>query len=172
MPERRATAPLRMLRLGPGAAACLAACVAMSLSGCAADRDAEEAVRVVEALEAALRAGDASRCRRLVTEQSAQALAELPWQQLSARQPLRVVGAEREDARYRVQVRDPNDGDRSAEFLVVREYGRLVVDLVETAGLTAEFVERELPQPEFVPRELTPADYERIRLKQLAEPPR
>ena len=129
-------------------------------------------MRVVEEFQIALRAGDRSRCRELITEESAAALPSIPWHAVQAKQPLRVIGAEHGDSGYRVQVADPNEGQRQSEFVVVREYGRIVVDLVATAGLTAEFVERPVENGGFEPRELTPADYDRIRQIELARPPR
>jgi hypothetical protein len=56
--------------------------------------------------------------------------------------------------------------------VVVREYGKLVVDLVATAGRHAEVVEAAGSTEELLPRELTPADLDRIRLHELAQPPR
>jgi hypothetical protein len=35
---------------------------------------------------------------------------------------------------YLIDVRDPNENDRRSTFVVTREDGRYVVDLVETAG--------------------------------------
>lgn len=140
------------------------------LTGCGRDTAAATAATVLDEFQAALRAGDADRCRTLVTSESAAALDTIPWAAVRKRQPLAIQGVERDNGRFRVRVTDPNDGGRAGEFLVVREYGRLVVDLVATAGLTAE----ELPgtgHEEFVPRELTPRDIDRIRQIQLAKPP-
>ncbi len=142
------------------------------LSGCGEEPGAAVAVRVVEELQAALRAGDAERCRGLITGESAAALRELPWDELRDKHALEVLGTEPEGSGYRVRVRDPNHGGRIGDLLVVREYGRMVVDLVATAGLTAEFTERPVDGGDFVPRKLTPADHDRIRLQQLATPPR
>lgn len=150
----------------------LAVALASVSAGCGGDPGAAAATALVREFETALRAGDAGRCRRLVTAESAAAIAELPWRELRARRPLAVVGAEPEGSGYRVHVEDPNAGGGPGAFVVVREYGTLVVDLVATAGLTAEFTERELAEPEFVPQELTPADVDRAIRKQLATPPR
>lgn len=147
------------------------ACSVLS-AGCGADADLGGAARVVADLEAALRAGREPACRRLVTEESAAAIAALPWAALAERQALVVLGAERGPDGLRVAVRDPNDGGRRSEFVVVRENGRLVVDLVATAGLCSEAVEAGAPREQFVPRELSPADFDRIRQHELAQPRR
>jgi hypothetical protein len=47
-----------------------------------------------------------------------------------------------------------------------------VVDLVATAGLHTEVVEGAASREQLAPRELTPADHDRIRRYQLAQPPR
>jgi hypothetical protein len=140
--------------------------------GCSDDGGAARAMQTVDAFQAALRAGDVAQCRGLVTRESAAALASIPWDRVREQQALRVVGAERGDSFHRVRVEDPNEGGRPAEFIVVREYGRVVVDLVASAGLTAEFVERPVDGGDFAPRELSPADVDRIRQRQLAAPPR
>jgi len=140
--------------------------------GCSDDSGAANAMRVVDEFQTALRAGDRSRCRALITEESATALPSIPWHEVRTRQPLRVLGAEPRNSGYLVQVADPNEGQRQSEFVVVREYGRVVVDLVASAGLTAEFTERPVENGAFEPRELTPADYDLIRQIELARPPR
>ena len=54
----------------------------------------------------------------------------------------------------------------------MREHGRLVVDLVASAGLTARVVEADGSPEVLEPRELTPADWDRIRRYELTQPPR
>jgi hypothetical protein len=150
------------------AAATLAACVGDAAATAAA------AARFAD-FQAALLRGDESACRDLLTIESGAALAEIPWAEVRARQPLRILGAERRERDFRVQVEDPNAGGAHSEFVVVREYGKLVVDLVASAGLHAEpatAVEAADQRSEFVPRELTPRDHERIRRQELSEPPR
>lgn len=161
--------PRRPLSIpGLGSLLLLAACGAEASSS--VDRAA--AMQVVTDLQSALRNGNESACYRLVTSESKAAIAELPWADLRTRQPLAVLRADRDGAGYRVTVRDPNQGNVEAEMIVAREYGRLVVDLVATAGLTAEFTDRPLEQPIFEPEELTPRDLDRIRQNQLATPPK
>lgn len=147
-------------------------CTFASLPSCGGDPEPGRAAEAFAAFQAALQRGDRHACRTLLTEKSALALDDLPWDRVRARQPLTVLGAERGTGDFRVQVRDPGDGDRVSQFVVVREYGRLVVDLVATAGLHTEVVEAAGSKEEFVPRELSPADRERIRQYELSQPPR
>lgn len=146
---------------------------AVLLAGCAGDPDPAAAARTFTEFQSALQRGDAEGCRRVLTLESALALADLPWDRVAAQLPLQVLGARREGTQLRVAIADPNDGGRRSEFVVVREYGRLVVDLVASAGLHAQVVEATASTSHtIVPRELTPADLDRIRLHELAEPPR
>ncbi len=141
-------------------------------TGCAEDRGPAAAAAVFDAFQRALQRRDEHACRLLLTVQSADALAQMPWERIARQQPLAVRGARRDGNELRVEVDDPNDGGRSGEFVVVREHGRLVVDLVASAGLTARVVEAASGEQRIVPRELTPADLDRIRLHELAQPPR
>ncbi|MCB9886527.1 MAG: hypothetical protein H6838_13620 [Planctomycetes bacterium] len=76
-----------------------------------------------------------------MTAESGKALGAIDWRAVGSRKPLQVLGSERGAGDFRVKVADPNDGGRAAEFVVVREYGRYVVDLVATAGMHTEVVE-------------------------------
>jgi hypothetical protein len=136
------------------------------------DRDPPAAAAAFAAFQAALHRQDEAACRELLTIESAAALAEMPWQRVREQQPLEVLGAERSGNRFHVAIADPNAGGRRSQFVVVREYGRLVVDLVASAGMHAEVVEASTGKDEFEPRELTPADFDRIRLHELAQPPK
>ena len=148
------------------------AALAMVVPGCANDVDHAEAVVAFAAFQDALRRHDPEGCRKVLTTESAAALGEMPWDRISSRQPLEVLCARREQSEFRVRVQDPNEGGRVSEFVVVREYGRYVVDLVATAGLHVEVVEGAASREEMAPRELTPADFDRIRRHELAQPPR
>lgn len=143
-----------------------------TLAACAGDHEPAAARSVFGAFQEALQRRDAEACRALLTRESAAALAELPWDRLQSQRPLQVKGARREGQAFRVEVVDPNQDSSPGEFVVVREYGRLVVDLVASAGLTAEVVEAAGSKEQLAPRELTPADLDRIRLHELAQPPR
>ena len=153
----------------------LAMALSSILSGCGDGASANEgraADAAFTAFQGALQRGDREACRALLTGESQAALAEMPWDDIAKKAPLTVLGVDGGGAEYRVRVQDPNDGGRAAEFVVVREYGRFVVDLVASAGLTARTVEATGGHEEFVPRELTPADLDRIRQHELAQPPR
>lgn len=139
---------------------------------CSRADDATAATTAFAAFQAALQRGDQDGTRALLTRESQAAVAELPWHELRQRQPLVVLGAERSHGEFLVRVQDPNEGGRCSEFVVVREYGQLVVDLVATAGRHTEVVEAAGTAEQFEPRELTPADFDRIRQHELAQPPR
>ncbi|MFN6147893.1 MAG: hypothetical protein ACK5AL_16165 [Planctomycetota bacterium] len=141
-------------------------------TACAGDDASEQARAVFVAFEQALRAGDEATCRTLLTRESAVALDEIPWSAIASKQPLQVVGARQLASEFRVDVRDPNLGDTPGQYVVVREHGRFVVDLVATAALTAEIHEDPNSEDVFEPVPLTPADHDRIRARELAMPPR
>ncbi|MBX3462893.1 MAG: hypothetical protein KF830_06965 [Planctomycetes bacterium] len=141
-------------------------------AACGGDASAAAAGQALADFQAALQRGDRQACRDLLTLESQVAVDHLPWHDLDRRQPLEVLGAERCAGEFVVHVRDPNDGGRPSTFVVVREHGRLVVDLVATAGRHAETIEAAGAVDQFEPRELTPADFDRIRLHELAQPPR
>lgn len=141
-------------------------------AACGADGDVAAARAAFVAFEQSLRAGDEGACRALLTRDSAVALAEIPWNAVKAKQPLVVLGARRVGSDFRVDVRDPNANGANGEYVVVREYGRLVVDLVASAALTAELRENPDSADVLEPRPLTPEELDRIRLHELATPPK
>ena len=148
-------------------------------SGCAdAEAPARAATATFAAFQQALRNHDENACRRLLTSESAVVISSLPWQSAAESEPLCIDGAEAVGSAFHVRVRDPNQGGAEATFVVVREYGALVVDLVASAACNAVEVEREgaaeadFRREEFEPRELTPADYDRIRQHELSQPKR
>ena len=143
-----------------------------ALASCGGDPDLQTAAADCAKFQVALQQGDRAGCRDLLTEQSRVAVDALPWDRIREGQALLVLGAERGQGYFRVRVQDPNEGGRRSEFVVVREYGRMVVDLVATAGLSATVVEAAGAKDVLEPRTLTDADYERIRQHQLAQPPR
>ncbi|MFK7739702.1 MAG: hypothetical protein AB8H80_05210 [Planctomycetota bacterium] len=150
---------------------------ALSFSACSSeDRAPELACDAFSSFQRALLEGQRSMCRDLLTVESQQALENIPWQTVGQRKPLAVLGAERGGGNahtFYVDVVDPNEDDAPGRYVVVREHGKMVVDLVATAGLTAKFVqasEASASREEFVPRELTPADFDRIRAHELAQP--
>jgi hypothetical protein len=168
----RAAARADPAGMGTTSTTSLLALPLLAASACSGDPGPRDAIAAFGSFQRALQRGDENACRELLTMQSARALGEMPWDRVARQQPLVVRGARREGHELRVEVVDPNAGGRAGEFVVVREHGRLVVDLVATAGLTAETVEAVGSTDTVVPRELTPADFDRIRLHELAQPPR
>lgn len=149
--------------------------ISTGLASCSADNGQEEAMRTFSSFQAALQASDRENCRQLLTVDSQEALTDMPWEAIAAKQPLEVVSAERphhDQPLYRVNVRDPNNGNSAGQFIVVREYGQMVVDLIASAGLTAKVVEVSGSRQQFEPKRLSPKDQERARLHQLSQPPR
>ncbi|MCA8963342.1 MAG: hypothetical protein KDC48_00570 [Planctomycetes bacterium] len=143
---------------------------AIGCGACSSDTGPAMAAAAFESFQGALQRGDEAACRGLVTAESGKALGAIDWRAVGSRKPLQVLGSERGAGDFRVKVADPNDGGRAAEFVVVREYGRYVVDLVATAGMHTEVVEAAGSREEFVPQELTPRDLERIRQYELSRP--
>jgi hypothetical protein len=152
------------------------ATLALALCGAACSHDATPAARAAfDAFQEALFARDASAARALVTEASAPAVAEMPWDRLRERQRLVVEAVVDRRGWFHVDVRDPNAGGARGTYVVVRENGRMVVDLIATAELHATTTDRPAAT-DFLPRELSPEDYETVRRHTLAtpsgEPPR
>tara|TARA_R110002096_G_scaffold46438_2_gene123880 strand:+ start:570 stop:1046 length:477 start_codon:yes stop_codon:yes gene_type:complete len=146
-----------------------------ALTGCSHDDGSENAMRAFSAFQTALQQKDREACRKLLTVESQAALDSMPWDAVAKKQPLEVLGAARQNRfsqRFRVDVEDPNNDDAHAQFIVVREYGQLVVDLVASAGLTAKTVEASGSREQFEPTPLSPKDHERIREYELSQPPR
>jgi hypothetical protein len=163
--EHRAMAPRNCLAIG--ALACLAAC--------ARDAGAADAVLATFArFQDALFAGDVAALRALVTAESAPAVDAIPFDRVREQQPLQALCATDERGSWFVHVHDPNAGRSGCEsadgvYVVVRENGRLVVDLIATAAMHS--TPTGPGRSEVVPRELTPEDLEQIRRRELAAPP-
>ena len=128
---------------------------------------ADTALVTFARFQAALFARDGNALRSLVTSESAPVVDAMPWDRVCAQQPLVPIDASDERGCCHVHVRDPNQHDAPGTYVVVRENGRFVVDLVATAALQATPTGRR----ELLPRALTPADRERIRQRELATPP-
>ena len=146
-----------------------------TLAGCSEDRGPTEAMTAFAAFQTALQQRNPGACRELLTTESQAVLADIPWDAVAEKQPLHVLRATRpnhDEHVFRVHVEDPNNEGAPAQFVVVREYGRLVVDLVASAGLTARVVEASGSKEQFEPAQLTPKDHERIRQYELSQPPR
>ncbi len=137
------------------------ACLLVTVS---CDRDKNEvrpALKAFASFQTALFRGDQAALRQLVTRQSRPAVAQLPLGTMADKSPLLVLGAKRSDYRVHVEVSDPNEGGSRSWFVVAKEDGRWVLDLVETAGLN--HISVESGDLELKPRQLSPAEIERIR---------
>lgn len=113
----------------PLALAILALAILLPLTACSGDAGPAEAERVFTRFQLALQQKQAETCRQLLTVESQQVLAEMPWDQVAAKQPLEVVGATRHHSgknEFNIDVRDPNNDGKRAQFVVVKEYGRMV----------------------------------------------
>ncbi|MBK8100005.1 MAG: hypothetical protein IPK26_23115 [Planctomycetes bacterium] len=149
------------------------ASVGILCSGCGGNADArarlDAAVAAFTSFQQALRDGDAERCRNLLTDESQPVVLEMDWTAMRSKPPIAVHAAEAAGSAIYVRGEDPADG-RTATFVVVKERGRFVVDLVATAA----FYARETGPAKYglEPAPLTPRDHDRLRQKQLAEPPR
>ena len=151
----------------------LGALLLAMLAGCSQDDGPKRAMHTFQAFQEALQGQDVESCRGLLTVESQQVLAEMPWDAISQRQPLHIVSAQRkQDGRneFSIRVADPNNHGAAAQFVVVKEYGRMVVDLVASAGRNAQVVEASGSKQHLEPRQLTPADHERIREFELSQP--
>ena len=144
--------------------------VATFAAACQGDDSKARAADAFANFQAALLRGDAAACRGLLTQESLPAVAELQWQEVQRRRPLVVLEVVATSWDFRVRVADPNDGNRESEIVVVREYGRFVVDLVATAGMHTQIVEATGSRQEFEQQELTPRDLDRLRKYQLSQP--
>lgn len=118
----------------------------------------------------ALFAADEVALRQLVTEESAPALAGLPLLALRTKERLVAIDASGRYSSWQVRVRDPNNDQHESCYVVARERGKLVVDLIATASLHAVDTGVAGPQ-QLVQRELTPADLDEVRRRELATPP-
>lgn len=144
-----------------------------TLTACGHDDGSEQAARAFASFQQALQERNESACRELLTRESRAVLAEIPWDTVSSQQPLHVVDARRatsNGSEYHVDVTDPNQQGAPGRYIVVREYGRLVVDLVASAGLTAQTIEASGSREQFEPTTLQPADFDRIREYELKQP--
>lgn len=147
----------------------------LAFVGCSHDGGSQDASAAFAAFQTALQQKDREACRKLLTVESQPALDGMPWDAVAKKQPLNVLGAARQNRYsqiYLVEVEDPNNGDARGQFIVVREYGQLVVDLVASAGLTAKVIEASGSKEQFEPVPLSPKDHERIREYELSQPPR
>jgi hypothetical protein len=143
---------------------------ALLLASCGQPSKDAQAMATFAAFQDALFAADKQALRNLVTEESAAAVDAMPFD--SIRQQQRLVATEAQDLRgsWLVRAENPNQRATSGDYIVTRERGRFVVDLVATAQLHATSTGIAAPSG-FTQRELTPADHDEIRRRALATPP-
>lgn len=128
------------------------------LSCCAGDaREPDEVRRLFLAFQDALMRADCEALRPLLTPESRRVLAELPLQRARGKQLLEVTGIRGQHSRYVVDVRDPNAGGSPGHFVIVREGGELLVDLVATVTGQNRMVRHGRPDWQLVPGGIDPA---------------
>jgi hypothetical protein len=140
------------------------------LPGCAdagAAADADQVVAVFTAFQHALQQGDTSAAGRLLASDSQPVLAEMSWASVRARQALVPLSVERHDFEYWIHVRDPNEHGAESVFVVAREQGRLVVDLIATAGHNRTLKPKTGPT-QFDDRPLTAEEQQQLRARAAA----
>jgi hypothetical protein len=129
--------------------------------------EADQVLTVFTSFQQALHQGDAPAVGRLLAADSQPVLAELSWSSLRSKEPLVPLGVERHDFEYWVRVRDPGQGGAESVFVIAREEGRLVVDLIATAGHNRTLKQKTGPQ-QFDDRPLTDAEQEQLRARAAA----
>ena len=149
----------------------LAIGLAALFAGCGKPANDDRALAAFEAFQSALFLGDSKAVRACVTEESAPAVDGMPFDAIRARKPLVAIDAIDLRGRWLIRATDPNQGNAPADYLVTRERGRFVVDLIATAQLHATEKAGPSGPRTFTPRELTPADHDEIRRRELAMPP-
>jgi hypothetical protein len=140
-----------------------AALALLLLCGCTAEAagDAQEVRALVEQFQQAILRGDAPALAPMLTVESRRVLGELPLTRAAGRRPLELLRVDGGRSRYLVTLRDPNLGGATAHFVVVREGGALVVDLVATGMLGGRTVRTGPPRWQLVPGDLDPASIRR-----------
>ena len=145
--------------------------MATLLASCGKDPATEQALHTFERFQDAIFARDAAAARQLVTRESKAVVDAMPWDDVAKRARLIPVEATDERGSFRVAVRDPSKPEsRSDAYVVVREYGRFVVDLVATAGLYTRTFQTAGGPEDFELGELSPEDIDRARRMALEKP--
>ncbi len=141
------------------------------LPSCGKPATSGHALAAFEAFQCALFAADTTALRAAVTEESAPAVVDLPFDTIRAQQQLEIVDVIDLRGRWLIRATDPNRDGAPADYLVTRERGRFVVDLIATAQLHATETAGQNGPRTFTPRELTPADHDELRRREFATPP-
>ena len=146
------------------------------LASCSDDRSAEAklAASTFSRFQKALQVGNRELLRTMLTNESTPVLDGIDWKQVAKQPLLDIRGARFVANEFWVEVNDPATPDEVSRFGLVRENGRMVVDLVASASHHARLVPSDRPMIE--PRPLTPEELEQAANIQqtmpLAEPPR
>ncbi len=137
--------------------------LALGATACGEPSTVHAAGAVFDRFQDCLFAGDRDGLRDLLSAGSQEFLPHLPLERTQDKQRLEVVGADSHPPQVFLQVRDPNEDGAERTFVLVREDGRLVVDLMATTSLN--HVERPNPggTVRVDPRQLTPEEMSRIR---------
>ena len=138
-----------------------------TVTGCSGEPVTVAAMATFERFQDALFCNDPAAARNLVTSESRPVIDSIPWTQVTSRDRLIPVDATDQRGCYHIAVRDPNEGHGLGFYVVVRERGRLVVDLVATAELAAEPESAGSGPQQLELRELRAEDHDRIRRIQL-----
>ena len=134
----------------------------LTLTGCADDRATQAALATFDSFQDAVFARDASTARSLVTGESRQVIDAMPWAEVTSRDRLIPVDSIDQRGCYHIEVRDPNEDNALGYYVVVRERGKLVVDLVATASLAARPGPASTEPPQFELQELQAIDSHKI----------
>ena len=139
----------------------------LPLTGCGESADVAAARVAFDRYQDCLFDRDVTGLRAVLSRESLQVIPHLPLDRLAGKQRLRVVGARARRPQVLLAVEDPNE-DRRTTIVMVREDGKLVVDLVATTAYNV--VERPDPSGGFqlLPRDLKPADHARIQAVEAA----
>ena len=139
----------------------------LTFVSCTDDQATEAAMATFDRFQDAVFARDASAARDLVTGESRQVIDAMPWVEVTSRD--RLIPVESIDQRgcYHIAVRDPNDNHALGFYVVVRERGKLVVDLVASAALAARPGPASTGQPQFELQDLKAIDSDQIGQIQL-----
>ena len=105
------------------------------LTACSPAPEADAAaVAAFEHFQDALFHGDKAALAATLSKSSLPALDQIPLDASSGKQRLAVTGVRAFPPEYEIQIVDPNEAGHPGTFVVVREDGRFVVDLIATVG--------------------------------------
>lgn len=147
----------------------VAACgfLGLLLLGCTHGDAASDAARsAFEGFQDALFGGDAKALAATLSRGSREAMDQIPLDRTRGKQRLVVTGVRPFPPEFEIAISDPNENGRAGTFVVVREDGRYVVDLVATAGFHKVEDAAAKRSWRIEPRALAP--HERARAEALA----